>query len=142
MKTTQVHRYIHELAPETAQRDGAVNTRKDGKPSRPARGERCGVLVAKVVDDNHYAIGVSLAHPGKIKKHRGETCLVGFDLFEPEVGLELALNNIATGAALPRVCVMPATTHRARNIQKQYDEFALQAIKIFKDKQRRSASPS
>jgi len=142
MKTMMIHRYIHELPDEVGLREGATNVRKDGKPSRPARGQRCGLMVAKVVDDNHYAIAVTLAHPGHMKNHNGELQIVGYDIFDPKQGMALANMKIVRGDDLPRVCVMPATTHRARNIQAQYDAFLLQAIKVFKDKQRRTASPS
>jgi hypothetical protein len=133
MKTIQVHQVVHDLPTTTGQ-----SLKKNGKPARPAKGEPIGVMVARVVDDSHYAIAVSLCNPGRVTKGG----LVGDDKFHAKTGLKLALGSMVLGEDLPRVCVMPASTQRSKNIQAQYDGFILQAAKIFKDKSRRTALPA
>ena len=138
MKTVTIHRYIHELPSEINLRAGAQNTRKDGKPSRPARGPRCGIMVAAAVNDKEYCIGVALAHPGQLKNHNGVVQVVGFDDFDPAIGYHMAMEKAMKNERLPRVCLMPADTHRSKNIQAQYDNFLLQTSKVFKDKTRQA----
>lgn len=128
MKTTQIHQFIHDV-PTTQ----ALTNKKDGSHGRVAKGEKIGVLVAKVIDDKSYAVQVSLTHPGhEVKGGFRE----GGDVFDKHIAITLALGKIMEKAPLPRVCVMPANTKRAKFIQEQYDAFILQAAKIFKDKQR------
>src|ERR1700722_14518806 len=133
MRTTMITRFIHELPMQQHYNDwltvssniNLINIDKpEGEkiiPPRPPRGPRCGVMVAKVVDEGHYVVGVSLANPGLMKKHRGKTQRVGYDIFDGPAGIDLALMKIEDGANLPRGCRSTATTHRARNIQKQFE---------------------
>ena len=76
MRTVQIERYIHE---EASDAQIARWEKSHQKGSLPPRGPRCGVMVARVVDDQHYVIGVSLVNPGH---HIKGGKLVGFDKFE------------------------------------------------------------
>jgi hypothetical protein len=134
MKTIQIHQFVHDL-PTTK----AELTKKSGKPSRPPRGERIGVMVARVVDDQHYAVQMSLVSSGRSIKGG---FIADADVFDPHIAVNLALGKIMTGENLPRVCISPATTHRSKNIQAQFDSFLLQASKVFKDKSRRTSLPA
>ncbi len=134
MLTTQIHQFIHDV-PTTK----ALVNKKSGAFGRIAKGKAIGVMVAKVVDANHYAIAVSLAHPGhEVKGGYVE----GGDKFDKHIAVTLALGKLVQGSPLPRVCTMPASTRRAKFIQHQFDSFLLQASKVFKDKQRRTALPT
>lgn len=133
MKTIQIERFVHELPTSNHMEDWE----KRGKRAKPPRGPRCGVMVARVVDDSHYAIAVSLCNPGRETK----SGLVGADTFHSQIGVKLALGSMVLGENLPKVFLSSATTNRARNIQAQFDDFLLQAAKVFKDKTRRTAAP-
>lgn len=133
MRTTQVHQFIHEVP--VAQ---ALTNKKDGSHGRVAKGEAIGVMVARVVDDNHYAINVSLTHPGHEVKGGFRK---GGDKFDKHIAITLALGKMVEGDALPRVFTQTPTTKRAKWLNYQFEGFVKQAEKIFKDKQRRTAIP-
>ena len=136
MRTVQIERYIHE---EASDAQIARWEKSHQKGSLPPRGPRCGVMVARVVDDQHYVIGVSLVNPGH---HIKGGKLVGFDKFDQDIAVKLALANIFTGAPLPGVLVKNPTTHRSRNLHIQFAGFMLQVKRVFKDKLPRTAAPS
>lgn len=127
MKTTRIHQFIHDVP-----KNSAYTNKKSGAHGRIAKGEAIGVAVAQVMDDKTYAIQVSLTHPGHEKRGGLRE---GADKFDKHIAVTLALGKIMDKAPLPRVCTMPASTHRAKFIQTQFDSFLLQASKVFKDKQ-------
>lgn len=120
MKTTQIHMYLHELP------SGKNSTvpKKSGKPSRPARGPRCGVMVARVLDDQTFGIHASLTHPT--------------DKFDQHVALPLAVGKLVNGEPLPKIFAQAGpATKRAMHLFKQFHDFSVQAQKVFKDKSQR-----
>lgn len=114
-KTTQMYQYIHDVATKDS-----TTPKKGGKPSRPARGNRIGVVVAKVLDSKTYGIHVSLTNP--------------MDEFDKDIALNLALGKLVVGEKLPDIIVKPYTTKRARNIKTQFDTFSESVAIVFKDK--------
>ncbi len=133
MKTTRIHQFIHDVPTCSA-----YTNKKSGAHGRIAKGKPIGVAVAQVMDDKTYAIQLSLTHPGQEVKGGKRQ---GADKFDKHIAVTLALGKIMEKSPLPRVCVMPASTHRAKFIQTQFDAFLLQASKVFKDKERISNPP-
>lgn len=127
MKTVMTKMYIH--APLL--RPTIVNTKKSGKPSRPARGPKIGVAVAMALDEKRYGVNISLVNPGRTI--RGGK-IVGGDKFDVDIATKIAIAKIVSGDTLPFVAVETPFTKRGAHIRQQVDYFRQAAAKVFKDK--------
>ncbi len=141
MKNYSVRAYIHDKPLFTT----SLTAKKSGKPSRPARGPKIGAMIAMAIDEKSYAIGVSLVNPGvevaipKAEKKalgipRGVVNVVGADVFDKHIAVSVAAGHAVTGEPLPYVVTSTPTTRRATVIRAQFENFRIQAAKVFKDK--------
>jgi len=83
---------------------------------------KVGVMVARALDDKTFGINVSLVHPD-------------LDTFDKNMSIILAVGKLVNFHPLPRICINPNNTKRARAIHFQFHKFVQRAYKVFKDKE-------
>jgi hypothetical protein len=137
-----IHMYVHDLAtPKQIARFEQELKNNPSTPHRPPKGPKIGVFLAVQLSDTTYSVNVSLVHPGKKKIHNGISQHVGFDIFEKDKGLQMAMDRAHAFAPLPKILVDEIRSKRSQHINTQWGRFLERAAATFKDKTRTGWTP-
>lgn len=91
-----------------------------------------GLMYAMSVDDNTYAVNISLVNPGR-EVVTGKR--VGYDKFDKNIAEKMVVAKIAMNDPLPKIVTRTPNTRRAKAIYRQFNNFIHdRAPRFFKGK--------